>query len=155
MRFVPPRQSMLCERGREWVSLRLDGELSELAEKMLDSHLARCAACRAFEADAVATTGLIRATPLERLEQPISLPRGRRLAGSMRRVSAAAAGAAAIALGVGAFLNLPSASSNGAGPPVHVVASDNSDITQQRGVRATVLRPDALVKAPTLGPQAT
>ena len=40
MRFVP-QHNMLCERGREWISLRLDGELSELAQKMLDSHLAR------------------------------------------------------------------------------------------------------------------
>jgi anti-sigma factor RsiW len=146
---------MVCERGREWISLRLDGELSELAEKMLDSHLARCAGCRAFEADAVTATRLIRSTPLEQLEQPLSLPRGRRLALSTRRLSAAAAGAAAIVLGLGAFLNLPSAGSKAGGPPVHVVASDNSDITQQRGVRATVLRPDALVKAPTLGPQST
>ena len=154
MRFVP-RHNMVCERGREWISLRLDGELSELAEKMLESHLARCAGCRAFEADAVTATRLIRSTPLEQLEQPLSLPRGRRLALSTRRVSAAAAGAAAVVLGLGAFLNLPSASSKPGGPPVHVVASDNSDITQQRGVRATVLRPDALVKVPTLGPQST
>ena len=88
---------MVCERGREWISLRLDGELSELAEKMLESHLARCAGCRAFEADAVTATRLIRSTPLEQLEQPLSLPRGRRLALSTRRVSAAAAGAAAVA----------------------------------------------------------
>ena len=45
MRFVP-RHSVVCERGREWISLRLDGELSELAQKMLDSHLARCPECR-------------------------------------------------------------------------------------------------------------
>jgi anti-sigma factor RsiW len=154
MKFVP-RHNMVCERGREWISLRLDGELSELAEKMLESHLARCAGCRAFEADAVTATRLIRSTPLEQPGQPLSLPRGRRLALSTRRVSAAAAGAAAVVLGLGAFLNLPSASSKTGGPPVHVVASDNSDLTQQRGVRATVLRPDALVKVPTLGPQAT
>jgi len=50
MRFVPGH-SVLCERSREWISLWLDGELSELAEKMLQSHLARCAACRTFEGD--------------------------------------------------------------------------------------------------------
>ena len=32
-------------------SLRLDGELSELEEELLDRHLETCAACRAFEAD--------------------------------------------------------------------------------------------------------
>jgi anti-sigma factor RsiW len=151
MRFVP-RQNVICERGREWISLRLDGELSELAEKMLDSHLARCAGCRAFEADVVGTTGLMRSAPLEQLEQPILLPRGRRLLVTTRRISAAAAAAAVMVLGVGAFLNLPSAGSNASGPRVHIVASDNSDITQQRGVRATVLRPDALRQELSRGP---
>jgi anti-sigma factor RsiW len=154
MRFVP-RHNVICERGREWISLRLDGELSELAEKMLESHLARCAGCRAFEADVVGTTELIRSTPLEALEQPLSLPRGRRLLLTTRRISAAAAAAAVMVLGIGAFLNMPSAGSNASGPPVHVVQSDNSDITQQRGVRATVLRPDALRVALTRGPQSS
>ena len=57
MRFVPVN-SVLCERSREWISLRLDGELSELAEKMLESHLARCAACRTFESDVEVTSRL-------------------------------------------------------------------------------------------------
>jgi predicted anti-sigma-YlaC factor YlaD len=151
MRFVP-RQNMICERGREWISLRLDGELSELAEKMLESHLARCAGCRAFEADIVGTTGLIRSAPLEQLEQPLSLPRGRRLLLTTRRISATAAATAVIVLGVGAFLNMPSGGSNANGPSLHVVATDNSDITQQRGVRATMLRPDALRQELDRGP---
>src|SRR5919201_6122240 len=103
MRFVP-RHNMVCERGREWISLRLDGELSELAEKMLESHLARCAGCRAFESDAAVATRLVRTAPLERLEQPIVLPRGRRF-GSVRPAGAVAATAAAVVLGLAAFLN--------------------------------------------------
>jgi len=140
MRFLP-HPNVLCERGREWISLRLDGELAELAQKMLDSHLARCPDCRAFEVEAAATTRLVRATPLELLAQPISLPRGRRLALSMRRVSAVAASVAAVVVGVGAFLNLPSASSRAAGPPVKIVQSDNSDLTQQKFIRAALLVP--------------
>src|SRR5438105_15623602 len=119
MRFVP-RHSVVCERGREWISLRLDGELSELAQKMLDAHLARCPECRAFEAEAAVTTRMLRATPLEQLERPLSLPHGRRLALSMRRLSPMAASAAAIALGAAAILNLPPSVTVALAPPVHL-----------------------------------
>ena len=44
---VLPRPSLPCERAREWASLRLDGELSQFESAMLESHLARCAACQA------------------------------------------------------------------------------------------------------------
>jgi predicted anti-sigma-YlaC factor YlaD len=134
-----PGHSVLCERSREWISLRLDGELSELAEKMLESHLARCAGCRAFEGDAAATTRLVRTASLELPEQPIALPRGRRLAFT-RPAGAVAATAAAVALGFAAFLNLPS-SGTLAAPVIRVVGSDNSDLRLQRGMRAALLRP--------------
>jgi predicted anti-sigma-YlaC factor YlaD len=71
--------------------MRLDGELSELAAKMLEGHLARCAECRAFEDGVAVATRLVRTAPLEHLEQPVSLPRGRRLALQTRRLGAAAA----------------------------------------------------------------
>ena len=54
-----------CDRARAWVSLRLDGELSELEGFMLESHLARCEACRAFAADTVGFTTALRTAPLE------------------------------------------------------------------------------------------
>jgi predicted anti-sigma-YlaC factor YlaD len=151
MRFVP-RHSVLCERSREWISLRLDGELSELAEKMLESHLARCAGCRAFETDVTASTRLVRTTPLERLEQPLALPRGRRLA-FVRPVGAVAATVAAVALGLAAFLNVPSSGPLAAVPTVRPVASDNSDLNLQRGMRAALLRADTLSDLPTRGAQ--
>ena len=34
-----------CDRARAWVSLRLDDEISELEERLLEAHLGRCAAC--------------------------------------------------------------------------------------------------------------
>ena len=138
MRFVPVN-SMLCERSREWISLRLDGELSELAEKMLESHLARCAACRTFESDVEVTSRLVRTAPLERPEHPIALPRRRRAL--FRPVGAVAATAAAVALGFATFLNLPS-SGTLAAPTIRIVGSDNSDLRLQRGMRAALLRPD-------------
>src|SRR5947208_15888944 len=79
MKHVPPT-SFLCERGREWISLRLDGELSELAQKMLDSHLARCPECRAFEEQVAGLALQLRAAPLEQLERPIEIvPRRQRM----------------------------------------------------------------------------
>lgn len=138
MRFVPGH-SVLCERSREWISLRLDGELSELAEKMLESHLARCASCQAFESDVEVTSRLVRTAPLERPEQPIALPRGRRRA-FMRPVGAAAATAAAVALGFAAFLNLPSSGPLAAAPSIRITNADNSDLQLQRGMRAALLR---------------
>ena len=149
MRFVPGH-NVLCERSREWISLRLDGELSELAEKMLESHLARCAGCRAFESDAAIATRLVRTSPLERLEQPIVLPRGRRLA-LVRPAGAVAATVAAVALGLAAFLNVPS--SGTAIPTVRAVNADNSDLTLQRGIRASLLRPGALSEVAPRGAQ--
>jgi predicted anti-sigma-YlaC factor YlaD len=141
MRFAPG-QSVLCERSREWISLRLDGELSELAEKMLESHLARCAACRAFESDVEVTSRLVRTAPLEQPEHPIALPRRRRPA-LFRPAGAVAATAAAVALGFAAFLNLPSSGTLAAAPNIHVANADNSDLRLQRGMRAALLRPES------------
>jgi anti-sigma factor RsiW len=140
MSFVPGH-SVLCERSREWISLRLDGELSELAEKMLESHLARCAVCRTFESDVEVTSHLVRTAPLARPEQPIALPRGRRRV-LFRPVGAVAATAAAVALGFAAFLNLPS-SGPLAAPHIRSVNGDNSDLRLQRAMRAALLRPDS------------
>jgi predicted anti-sigma-YlaC factor YlaD len=149
MRFVPGH-SVLCERSREWISLRLDGELSELAEKMLESHLTRCARCRTFESEVGVASRLVRTAPLERPEHPIALPRGRRRA-YVRPVSAVAATVAAVALGFAAFLNLPS-SGTLAAPIIRSANADNSDLSLQRAMRAALLRPDS-GELPTPGAQ--
>src|SRR6476661_695871 len=64
------RLSQLCERAREWASLRADGELSELESALLDAHLCRCAPCRSFAGGAEELTAALRAA---RLERPASL----------------------------------------------------------------------------------
>jgi anti-sigma factor RsiW len=87
-----------CDRARAWVSLKVDGELSELEGLMLGSHLARCETCRAFAADAVGFTTALRTAPLEPLDRPVSLPIGRR---SMRRAAQFGAAAALVAAAVG------------------------------------------------------
>lgn len=71
---VVPR-SVVCDRVRSQVSLRLDGELSQLEVRMVDAHLARCPECKAFEAGAVTITELLRAAPLEPLAEPVVIRR--------------------------------------------------------------------------------
>ena len=146
----------LCHRSREWISLRLDGELSELAAKMLEAHLAHCAECRAFEDGAVAATQLVRTAPLELLERPVSLPRGRSLAFQTRSLGAAVAAAAAVAIGVVAFLNVPSSDKlSSSRSPFIVAPSGNQDIEQFRLFRAAALKPVVPAPRRVRGPQKT
>jgi anti-sigma factor RsiW len=71
---VVPR-SVVCDRVRSQVSLRLDGELSQLESRMVDAHLLRCPECNAFEAGAAAVTERLRDAPLEPLAQPVVVRR--------------------------------------------------------------------------------
>ena len=99
-----------CERARQWASLRLDGELSELEDALLEQHLEGCSSCSAFAVRLAATTEAVRAVPLERpevsyprFERPvIRLPVGRRVA------IVAVAAAAALGAFVGSSLQRPS-----------------------------------------------
>ncbi len=85
----------LCERAREWSSLRLDGELSELEQALLDAHLSRCGDCRAFAAEAAAFTLQLRSVEPEQLTAPIALPR--RATGALRSLQTGVAAAMVIA----------------------------------------------------------
>jgi predicted anti-sigma-YlaC factor YlaD len=87
-----PIPSDECARACEWVSLRLDDQLSEFEEVLLEAHLARCAGCRAFAGSVAELTGALRTAPLEQPTFAFEAPRatrGRTLA--LRAVSAAAA----------------------------------------------------------------
>jgi len=90
-----------CDRARQWLSLELDGELSQLEQAALARHLAYCAGCRALGAEVAGFTHLIREAPLLELERPVALAAAggtrRRL---VRRAAAAAAAAAAVATAV-------------------------------------------------------
>lgn len=98
------RFSVACERAREQVSLSLDGELSQLEHRLLDAHLARCAACGAYAADVAAVTEQMRAAPLETLERPVEVRRQRRVAPARVQVVAVAA-LAFLAVGVAGQLS--------------------------------------------------
>ena len=91
-----------CERAREWVSLQLDGELSELERTLMRAHLDRCADCQAFSADLSSLTMELRTAPLELLLRPVVVPRSpRRVVVRALRVAAPMAAGVAVAFGLG------------------------------------------------------
>ncbi len=94
---------MVCERVREQVSLLLDGELSELEERMLESHVAQCPPCADFRVSVTTFTESLRAAPFEVLETPIVVQRRRVISMSRLQVGVAAVLALA-ALGLGTRL---------------------------------------------------
>ncbi len=104
MNAVP--SSLVCQRIREQVSLRLDGELSQLELRMVAAHLERCTDCHAFEASVSEFTNAIRGAPLESLREPIVVRRSRRVSVSTAQLSAAAALAVAV-LGVLSQVGVP------------------------------------------------
>jgi predicted anti-sigma-YlaC factor YlaD len=96
--------SVTCTRVREQVSLRLDGELSELEQRMLDSHLTRCQQCRAYSTNVVEFTSALREAPAVPLLRPVIVSRARRI--SIARLQFGVAAALALAaLGLGTQLS--------------------------------------------------
>ena len=91
----------MCERAREWGSLRLDGELSEFERVLLDAHLGRCASCADYVREIGAITATIRAAELQPLSQPVAIPLRRRINYASGALQAGAAAAAVIAVTVG------------------------------------------------------
>ena len=88
-----------CDCARQWASLRVDGDLSELEDALLEKHLDGCATCRSSAARLVATTDLVRAAPKERPENVYAPPERRVIRLPIGRRAAIAAVAAAAALG--------------------------------------------------------
>ena len=121
-----------CERARQWASLRVDGELSELEDALLEQHLEGCASCSAFAVRLAATTEAVRAVPLERpeisyprFERPvIRLPVGRRVA------IVAVAAAAALGAFVGSSLQKPSPAPAPSGGPQYSFRTDQNLLRQ-------------------------
>jgi predicted anti-sigma-YlaC factor YlaD len=99
-----PVRPLVCERVRGQISVGLDGELSQLERVMIASHLERCAACGAFQAEVSAFTSELRATPLEPMGRAVVIHRRRRHVGARVQVAAAAAVAIAALVGAGEAL---------------------------------------------------
>jgi len=117
-----------CDRAREWISLQLDGELSEFERIVLEAHVVRCADCREFRVELQGISLGLRQAPLEPLRRPIELPRRTRLSG--RTLQFAAAAAAAVVVGAGSSLGVITAdrsSGNSFGPHLRPAYLDSSD----------------------------
>jgi len=146
------QRSLLCERTRGWVSLSLDGELSEFERALLDAHLDRCPECATFAADTRAATTLLRVAPLERPLQQISPPLVR------RRIGASALRVAAAAAVVVGALGLVGSTTLSSGPPaanglVRGQSDDTSDNLISISKRQSLIRPALLdrgARVPTL-----
>src|ERR687897_582831 len=93
----------VCSRVREQVSLELDGELSQLEQRMLATHLERCPRCAAYAADVRDVTERIRNAPHAVMQRPVVVRRRRPLTTVRLQVGVAAAFALA-ALGLGTQL---------------------------------------------------
>ena len=61
-----------CERTTQWISLDLDGELSQLEQVALARHLSGCARCREVSNEVGAFTRMLREAPLLELEREIA-----------------------------------------------------------------------------------
>jgi anti-sigma factor RsiW len=115
-----------CDRAREWISLQLDGELSEFERIVLEAHVARCSDCREFRVEVRGISLELRHAPLEPLARTIELPRLTRFSG--RTLQFAAAAAAAIAVGAGSSLGVITADrSSRVGPHLRPAYLDSSD----------------------------
>lgn len=101
MTSIRPRT---CDDARQWASLKLDAELTEFEEFLLQEHLRHCLECSAY-ADAIATaTSALRAAPPLQLDVPLVAP-ARRRALPLRAISVAGAAAAvAAAVGIGSLV---------------------------------------------------
>lgn len=91
-----PTISVVCERARFQISAALDAEASELDRRLVVSHLARCAECRAFAESVGRVTAQLREAPLDAPSTRFVLPR--RQSRRVLTVAAAEYGAAAMLL---------------------------------------------------------
>jgi len=121
-----------CERARQWASLRVDGELSELEDALLEKHLEACATCSAFATRLAGAAEALRAVPLERpqiayprFERPVlRLPVGRRVA------IVAVAAAAVVGAFVGSSLQKPATAPAPSGGPQLSFRTDLNQLRQ-------------------------
>ena len=93
----------VCERVRAFVSLELDGELSELERSVLEAHTDDCRACREYRSSVIGYTLALRSAAPEAPGRSFWIPRPRR---RLAPVSMTAAAAAAVAVFVGGFLTV-------------------------------------------------
>jgi predicted anti-sigma-YlaC factor YlaD len=135
-----------CERATQWISLDLDGELSQLEEAGLQRHLVGCARCRAVSAEGGAFTRMLREVPLLELEREVAyaVPRRAR-ARTVRRAAASLAFAGLVGVAVLGGFVLP-----GAGTSSTTALSFRSVQEQKRFAHIEVQRLEPVVPLPVV-----
>lgn len=128
---------VVCDRSRAWISLRIDGEISQFESVLLRSHLRACGDCRAFADDVSWQTESLRDSALERLASVIEIPRrswSRRAIEVGTAAAAVAAAAVALVVGIGGSHSRPAA------PPWRIVVPSTAVDSESRGLpRASAL----------------
>jgi predicted anti-sigma-YlaC factor YlaD len=133
-----------CDRARESVSVRLDGELSELDGARLDDHLRECANCSAYARESHALTAQLRAASLEQPTVTVFVPARRR---PLLRLQTAAAAAAIVAIAAGSSFAVGRALAPQGRPAI--TTSSTSDVL---GLRADVVNQHMLAMLRHLEP---
>jgi anti-sigma factor RsiW len=118
----------MCDRAREWTSLELDGELSELERAALETHTRSCDACRAFAAGVADVASTLRSTPFVEPE-PLAVPSARRRVRPVFVVAAALV--VALAAGAGSLVGTLS-SRGGPSRPGHADAAAQKPFIEQQ-----------------------
>ena len=130
------------------ISLRLDGEASQLEVAALERHLETCPRCREVAADTATLTSLLREAPLVELERPVVVTSPRRVRKKVVRRAAAgilvAAGLAAAGFGITAITG------SGQNAPSSALGFRNLH-EQRQFVRAELIRlePQSVFQVPT------
>ena len=132
---------VVCDRSRAWISLRIDGEISQFESVLLRSHLRACSECRGFADDVAWQTEGLRTSPLERLGGVIEIPRrswSRRAIEVGTAAAAVAAAAIALVIGIGGSHSRPAA------PPWQIVVPSSVVDSESRGLpRASAIEREA------------
>jgi anti-sigma factor RsiW len=143
-----------CDRTRSLLSQGLDGAISEVERRATARHIARCADCRAFEAQSRWVTEELRAAPLLELPRRVVLTPVRTHRISSRLVGNVASIAALLAVSVGGWatgMSLATGSSaNRAVPPLR----DSVNVDALRALHVEALRAGQLPMLPETRPPA-
>ena len=101
------RRTSPCERASQWISLRLDGELSELESAALERHLEGCPRCAALASRVGGFTWMLREQELVEIPRAIVVTAPRSQRARVARRGGAVLGFAAALGAVAALVVLP------------------------------------------------
>ena len=101
------RRTSPCERATQWISLRLDGELSEIETAALERHLDGCPRCAALASRVGGFTWMLRDQALVEIPRQVVVTAPRSQRARVARRGGAVLGFAAAMGAVAALVVLP------------------------------------------------